>query len=180
MTTTRRRICVRTLENLHIPSRPPRDASNAAAEERGPRDAAVNIVVGAGSAHEPASCGGLAHFLEHLLFMGSAKYPQENDYEHFVPKHGGCDNAYTEWEHITFSLSIPQYATWPALDRLIHFFIAPLLLPDSIERELNSIESEFQLQQTNDHTRWQQLLCALADPQTSPFAKLAWGNLRSL
>jgi nardilysin len=97
-----------------------------------------------------------------------------------VSKHGGCDNAYTEWEHTTFSLSIPQYAIWPALDRLIQFFIAPLLLPDSIERELNSIESEFQLQQTNDHTRWQQLLCALADPQTSPFAKFAWGNLRSL
>lgn len=36
----------------------------------------VNI----GSMADPDDVPGLAHFLEHLLFMGTAKYPKENDY----------------------------------------------------------------------------------------------------
>lgn len=109
------------------------------------RDAAVAILVGAGSAYDPLSCQGLAHFLEHLCFMGSEKYPGENDYESFVARHGGSDNAFTEWEYTVYSLEIPQPYLWPALDRLAQFFIAPLLLESAVDRELLSIESEFQL-----------------------------------
>ena len=32
---------------------------------------------------------GLAHFLEHMLFMGSDKYPDENEYSAFLAQHGG-------------------------------------------------------------------------------------------
>lgn len=31
-----------------------------------------------------------------MLFMGSTKYPDENAYDHFLSKHGGSNNAYTE------------------------------------------------------------------------------------
>ena len=33
---------------------------------------------------------------EHMLFMGSTKYPSENEYDDFITKHGGSANAYTE------------------------------------------------------------------------------------
>ena len=39
---------------------------------------------------------GLSHYLEHMLFMGSTKYPDENEYEVYLTKHGGFSNAYTE------------------------------------------------------------------------------------
>lgn len=39
---------------------------------------------------------GLSHYLEHMLFMGSKKYPSENEYDDFISKHGGFSNAYTE------------------------------------------------------------------------------------
>lgn len=39
---------------------------------------------------------GLSHYLEHMLFMGSGRYPNENDYDEFLNKHGGSSNAYTE------------------------------------------------------------------------------------
>lgn len=39
---------------------------------------------------------GLSHYLEHMLFMGSAKYPNENEYDDYLTKHGGSSNAFTE------------------------------------------------------------------------------------
>lgn len=56
---------------------------------------------------------GLSHYLEHMLFMGSAKYPNENEYDDYLTKHGGSSNAFTElvrtelcrsqigWHHVT-------------------------------------------------------------------------------
>ena len=56
---------------------------------------AASMVVGAGFYHEPRGVPGLAHFCEHLLFMGSEKYPKENTFEQFVAKYGGYYNAST-------------------------------------------------------------------------------------
>ena len=41
---------------------------------------------------------GIAHFLEHMLFMGTEKYPDENEYSKFLAAHGGSSNAYTAAE----------------------------------------------------------------------------------
>ena len=53
-----------------------------------------------GGFHEPGTVGGLAHFCEHMLFMGSEKYPDENEFTAFVSKHSGSDNASTD-NHVT-------------------------------------------------------------------------------
>ena len=45
---------------------------------------------------DPAAMQGLSHYLEHMLFMGSAKFPDENDYDSYLSKSGGSSNAYTE------------------------------------------------------------------------------------
>jgi hypothetical protein len=39
---------------------------------------------------------GLSHYLEHMLFMGSDKFPDENEYDAFLTAHGGSSNAMTE------------------------------------------------------------------------------------
>ena len=82
---------------------------------------------------------------EHLLFMGSEKYPGENEYDVFMSKHGGSNNAYTEAETTTYYFSIPQEHLLGALDRLAQFFVSPLMLQSGVERELKAIESEYQL-----------------------------------
>merc|ERR1712154_275889 len=92
------------------------------------RDAACMVVIGAGSYYDPVDCGGLAHFLEHLLFMGSEKYPGENEFSNYLNKNGGSDNAYTEDEYTAFYFTIPQEYLFGALDRLAQFFISPLML----------------------------------------------------
>ena len=47
---------------------------------------------------------GLSHYLEHMLFMGSAKYPNENEYDDYLTKHGGSSNAFTELVSILLGL----------------------------------------------------------------------------
>lgn len=49
--------------------------------------AAMDVRVGHLS--DPAEYPGLAHFLEHMLFMGTEKYPDENEYNTYLSSHGG-------------------------------------------------------------------------------------------
>lgn len=58
--------------------------------------AAAAMAVGVGSFSDPAEMQGLSHYLEHMLFMGSEKFPDENDYDSFLALHGGASNAYTD------------------------------------------------------------------------------------
>ena len=41
---------------------------------------AAALSVGVGSLQDPLEAQGLAHYLEHMLFMGTEKYPEENEY----------------------------------------------------------------------------------------------------
>ena len=106
---------------------------------------AVCLTVGAGSFQDPQECQGTAHFLEHMLFMGSKKYPKENDFEVFLSKNGGSSNAYTESEHTVYYFSSVVEALPKALDILANFFIDPLFSTNAIDREINAIENEFSL-----------------------------------
>jgi len=48
-----------------------------------------------GFIHDPDELPGLVHFLEHMLFMGSKKYPEENYFLKFVDEHAGLHNGET-------------------------------------------------------------------------------------
>lgn len=56
---------------------------------------AASLDVRVGSALEPKTRHGLAHFCEHMLFMGTEKYPIENEYSEYLKNNGGHANAYT-------------------------------------------------------------------------------------
>jgi insulysin len=45
---------------------------------------AAALYVNVGSLHDPPHANGLAHFLEHMLFLGTRKYPKENSYSEFI------------------------------------------------------------------------------------------------
>uniref|UniRef100_A0A7S3Q5Z2 Insulysin n=1 Tax=Chaetoceros debilis TaxID=122233 RepID=A0A7S3Q5Z2_9STRA len=176
------------------------DDSEEEDDDAGLRKAAAALVVGAGSFHDPACANGMAHFLEHMLFMGTSKYPLENQYDAFLSKNSGSDNAYTELEYTLYHMEVCQEAFWKGLDMLAQFFVSPLLLEDCVDRELNAIESEFQLSKNSDECRLQQLLCHDCKLQHvnnkgkgeengkdkdnhnrhHPFANFSWGNRQSL
>ena len=50
--------------------------------------AAAAMDVNVGYFSDPEELPGLAHFLEHMLFLGTKKYPNENSYSEFLSSHG--------------------------------------------------------------------------------------------
>jgi len=82
--------------------------------------------VGVGSWSDPPDCPGLAHFLEHMLFMGTEKYPGENDYTQYLASYGGSDNAFTSSEETNYFFDVSSPYFEGALDRFAQFFVKPL------------------------------------------------------
>ena len=62
----------------------------------------VSVAVNVGSFNDPPHRQGLAHFLEHMIFMGSDKYPKENEFSDHISANGGSSNAYTEFEYTNY------------------------------------------------------------------------------
>ena len=56
---------------------------------------ATAVMVGVGSRYETADISGISHFLEHMVFKGTEKYPTTDDVN-TIEKIGGLQNAYTD------------------------------------------------------------------------------------
>lgn len=140
---------------------------------------AAALCVRAGSWMEPDNLPGLAHFLEHMLFMGSQKYPNENDFDCFIKEHGGQTNANTHAEWTSYFFDVQDVAFKPALDRFANFFIHPLMSMKSVEREVKMIHSEWMMKARNEKIRFEQLLGTMAR-EGHPIGKFTWGNQESL
>jgi secreted Zn-dependent insulinase-like peptidase len=115
--------------------------------------AAAALTVGVASFDEPSNIGGLAHFLEHMLFMGSEKYPDESGYNQIVAENGGYNNASTDNEHTYYYFDVSESAFPETLDRFAQQFISPLMLREAMQREREAVDSEFQMAMARDHTR---------------------------
>lgn len=146
----------------------------------GSRDrAAASMTVNVGSFSDPPEVEGLAHYLEHMVFMGSEKYPEENRYDAFVDSHGGFCNAFTEGEYTNYVFDISGESLPEAFDIFANCFIAPKLSITSSDRELQAIDSEFHLAEMSDAARAQEVLCSCANDGHF-YRKFSWGNLKSL
>ena len=64
--------------------------------------------VNVGSMSDPEEMPGLAHFLEHMLFLGTERYPVENEYSSFLNSHGGFSNAYTSQENTVYYFDVQK------------------------------------------------------------------------
>ncbi|RMC08679.1 hypothetical protein DUI87_14927 [Hirundo rustica rustica] len=105
------------------------------------KQSAAALCVAVGSFSDPEDLPGLAHFLEHMVFMGSLKYPDENGFDAFLKKHGGGDNASTDCERTVFQFDVQRKYFREALDRWAQFFIHPLMIRDAIDREVEAVDS---------------------------------------
>ena len=139
--------------------------------------AAMDVFVG--SSRDPKDRQGLAHFLEHMLFLGTKKYPTPGEYQDFVSTRGGNHNAYTAFEHTNYFFDIDKDYLEPALDRFAQFFIAPLFTPEYVDREKNAVHSEYQSRKKDDDTRLHQVWKRVANPG-HPFSNFNVGNLDTL
>ncbi|GAA5942299.1 hypothetical protein JCM10213_004128 [Rhodosporidiobolus nylandii] len=104
--------------------------------------AAAAMDVKVGHLSDPEDVPGLAHFCEHLMFMGTEKYPEENEYTEFLTQHSGSSNAFTGMDQTCYHFDVSPAHLSPALDRFAQFFISPLFDPSCTEREANAVHSE--------------------------------------
>lgn len=143
------------------------------------QQSAVNLVVKAGSYQDPEEHPGLAHFLEHMLFLGTDEYPVEMDFARFLSEHAGDMNAYTMPDYTSYQFSIPPSGLPEALQRFSSFFKNPLLSKSGVTRELNAIDQEFAKGFNSEGKIAYQVLKHLFDP-AHPGYRFNAGNSISL
>lgn len=141
--------------------------------------AAASVDVYVGSANDPEEFPGLAHFLEHMLFLGTSKYPDADAYQKFISEHGGGHNAFTSAEHTNYYFDINADHLEAALDRFSQQFIAPLFNAEYVEREVNAVHSEYSSKLKDDGRRLFSALKATLN-DNHPYKHFAVGNLQTL
>lgn len=141
--------------------------------------AAAAVSVARGSHHEPDAHLGIAHFVEHMLFIATDRYPKVDEFGEFVSKHGGETNAYTEIDRTTYYFDVEAEHLPEALDRFARFFISPRFDPDYVEREKHAVQGEYQMQLKVDDWRGYAVHKRLVDAE-HPWSRFDWGSLESL
>lgn len=104
---------------------------------------ALAVSVAAGSFHEPPAWPGLAHFLEHSLFLGSVAHPAIGGFADYVHGCGGRYNARTLGLQTLYYLEVPARELAPALLRLVDLLARPLLLEGRLHAEREVLEAEY-------------------------------------
>ena len=141
--------------------------------------AAAALEVHAGHFSDPDERPGLAHFTEHMMFLGTKSFPEEGAFKAFLQKHGGSSNAFTGMETTGFHFVLQEDALRPALKHFSSFFSEPLLREASCLREMNAVDSEFRRNLQSDARRIFQLVKSTSSPE-HPFRKFSTGNLQTL
>lgn len=122
---------------------------------------------------------GLAHFCEHMLFLGTEKYPDENGYSSFLSKNGGSSNAATYSDVTKYYFDVVPEKLAEALDRFSQFFISPLFTESATIREINAVNSEHEKNLSTDVWRIRQVNKSIANPD-HPYSKFGTGNKQTL
>ena len=144
-------------------------------------DATLNVssasmAVGIGANADPEGVEGLAHFLEHMLFLATEKYPQLNGYGDFLQSRGGMSNAYTSQDHTNYHFQVNHDALSEVLDRFAQFFVSPTLDYKYAKREVAAVNSEHQKNTMDDTWRLMQLQRTLFPRRTTPPTAFSTGN----
>ncbi|OPA96353.1 coenzyme PQQ biosynthesis protein PqqF [Pseudomonas fluorescens] len=142
------------------------------------RCAAV-LQVAAGSHDVPLAWPGLAHFLEHLLFLGTERFPTGEGLMAYVQRHGGQVNASTRERTTDFFFELPVVAFTSGLERLADMLTHPRLAIDDQLREREVLHAEF-VAWSQDATAQQQVALLGGLAADHPLRGFHAGNRDSL
>lgn len=140
---------------------------------------AASLAVNVGHFNDPNKREGLAHLLEHMMFLGTDKYPDPSEYQRYIKQHGGEHNAWTGSEFTNFYFGIDSDYFVNALDRFSDFFIAPKLCGEMIAKERAAVDSEFQLKYQDDSRRLSAVLKETVNSD-HPYSQFSVGNNETL
>ena len=141
--------------------------------------AGASLDVRSGHWKDPKTTQGLAHFCEHMLFLGTKKYPEEDGYSSFLTKHGGKYNAYTAAESTNYMFEVVAEHLDAVLDMFAQFFIEPLFTESGTAREVQAIDAEHNKNLQSDLWRMMRLNELLASPEHAQ-SKFGTGSSKTL
>ncbi len=128
-----------------------------------------------GSMEDPEQQQGLAHYLEHMILMGSKAFPETNSLDGFLTKNGGYNNAYTAPDRTVYYLEVNNNAFDEAVARLADAFAQPLLAETNAKKEVSAVNAEMVRAKSNDGFLMHDVNLATANP-AHPITKFAVGN----
>lgn len=109
------------------------------------RSVSIGIFVATGSRYEDDRIAGASHFLEHLLFKGSAKRPEPQLISGAIESVGGILNASTDREATVYYAKVGRDHFEMALDVLTDMVLHPLFPKDEVERERGVVMEEISM-----------------------------------
>lgn len=139
----------------------------------------VALCVMIGFMSDPWELQGLAHFTEHMVFMGSRKYPDENRVFSFLHGHGGQVNAFTANDATCYYYEVDAEYLSESLDIFADMIAAPLFPEETAEREVHAVDHEHKKNMKEEMWRESQVEKVTADP-THPFVKFSTGTKDTL
>lgn len=137
------------------------------------------LIVKTGSNSDPKAFPGMAHFLEHCVFLGNQKYPDPSAFPHFLSKHNGTYNAFTSPNTTSYLFSVESSSFNQAIEQFVHLFISPLFRQEDLNREKHAVHQEFAMHPINDSRRIQRIEQLIA-PEGYPTQRFSCGNLSTL
>ncbi|MCA9508846.1 MAG: insulinase family protein [Myxococcales bacterium] len=143
------------------------------------KQSSVSMSVNVGFWDEPSELRGIAHYLEHMLFLGTKKYPDAKEYGEYISKNNGIRNASTTEDNTNYYFSINDSALEGALDRFSRFFYEPSFNINKIDDELEIIESEYQKNCISNMFKLDHIKKLLSNPK-HPMQRSFQGNKETL
>ncbi len=106
------------------------------------RSVASTIFIKAGSRNESPELSGISHFLEHMVFKGTKKYPNQAAVAEAIEGVGGALNAWTSHDHTAYWNQVPKERVPTAVDVISDLISSPQIRPADLERERGVIIEE--------------------------------------
>ena len=125
---------------------------------------AVALDVEVGSSQDPDSRLGLAHLLERMIYMSSAKYPEIGGFERFLESAGGGRSADTKSCNTIHSFYINSEFLESALDQFLQLFISPSFNPKCLDKALDELQAKFLLDLDDDQKRKNRIVSLSGNP----------------
>jgi predicted Zn-dependent peptidase len=105
----------------------------------------VLAMVGVGSRYEKKNQAGIAHFLEHMVFKGTANYPTAMDISSNIDGVGGQYNAFTGKDYTGYYVKVASEHLNLGLDIISDMLLTPRFREEDIEREKGVIIEEMNM-----------------------------------
>lgn len=135
------------------------------------------LYVGAGNNNNPENALGIAHFLEHMLFMGSDMFAGGTFFQSEVKTNGGYTNAFTTDTSTQYYFTATNNFLY-LLKIFSRFFIKPLFDSKYVEKEVNAVNSEHNKNISSDGWRCMHIIKTFIE--NHPYCAFGTGTKETL